>query len=123
MNDKELTKLELQLMKILWKRNKGFVSDILGELPEPKPAYTTVSTIVRILVTKGFVDYEQIGKGHCYYPLISQEEYTNQFMRGVKNNFFGGSVSSLLSFFVKKEGLSETEREELQAILAESNKK
>ena len=75
MEIKELTKVELQLMNVLWDRQQGFVNDILADLPEPKPAYNTVSTFMRILVTKGFVGYKSFGKSHQYYPLISREAY------------------------------------------------
>lgn len=117
MNDKILTKAELQIMQILWKLEHAFVNDILEGMPTPKPAYNTVSTIVRILVSKGFVGYESFGKSHRYYPLISHQTYTNQFMSGVKNNLFDGSFMSMVSFFVKKEKLSEKEKQEIIEML------
>jgi len=117
---KELTKVELQLMNVLWDIEAGFVNDILAELPEPKPAYNTVSTFMRILVTKGFVAYRAYGKTHQYYPLISREAYLDNFMSGVKNTFFKGSFHSLISFFAKKENLSPKEIEKIIEMLNDS---
>lgn len=117
---KELTKVELQLMNVLWNINKGFVNDILAELPEPKPAYNTVSTFMRILVGKGFVGFEASGKSHKYYPLITREAYMESYMMGVKETFFRGSFRSMISFFAKKENLSKSEYESIMNILNES---
>lgn len=118
---KELTKVELQLMNVLWDMKVGFVNDILAEMPTPKPAYNTVSTFMRILVTKGFVGYNSFGKSHQYYPLITREVYMENYMAGVKNTFFSGSLRSMISFFAKKEKLSDKEIESIIEIL-NSNK-
>ena len=96
----ELTRAELEIMQILWRVERGFVNDILESMPEPKPAYNTVSTIVRILEKKGFVAHKAFGKSHEYYPLISRTEYTSSFMTSVVNNFFGGSIGNMVSFFL-----------------------
>ena len=120
MKEKQLTKLELEMMQILWKIEKGFLSEIIENIPEPQPAYTTVSSMMRILVEKGFVNYKAFGKSFRYYPIISKEEYANFFLKGAKTSFFDGSAMSLLSFFVKKEKLSSKEREELISILNEN---
>jgi len=117
--EKELTKVELQLMNVLWDKQCAFVNDILDELPVPKPAYNTVSTFMRILVTKGFVGYKAFGKSHQYYPLVSREAYMDFFLSGVKNTFFKGSFQSMLSFFAKKERLSVKEMEALITLLNE----
>lgn len=114
---KELTRVELQLMNVLWDKQQGYVNDILAELPEPKPAYNTVSTFMRILVNKGFVGFEAFGKSHRYFPLITREAYMEQFMAGVKNTFFSGSFRSMISFFAKKEQLSKKEIEQIMSIL------
>jgi BlaI family transcriptional regulator, penicillinase repressor len=119
---KELTKVELQLMNVLWDMGKGSVNEILVELPEPKPAYNTVSTFMRILVTKGFVGFEASGKSHRYYPLITREAYMESFMTSVKNTFFRGSFSSMISFFAKKEQLTKSEYENIMKILNENKK-
>lgn len=121
--EKELTKVELQLMNVLWDKKVAFVNDILEELPEPKPAYNTVSTFMRILVTKGFVGYKAMGKSHHYYPLVSREAYMEYFLSGVKNTFFRGSFQSMISFFAKKEKLSQKELEDLVVMLNENKDK
>ena len=94
--EKELTKVELQLMNVLWEKQEAYVNDILEELPEPKPAYNTVSTFMRILVAKGFVGFRAIGKGHQYYPIVSRESYMDFFLSGVKNTFFSGDRKSVV---------------------------
>lgn len=119
---KELTKTEFQIMQIIWKKGNVFVNDIIAEIPAPKPVYTTVSTIVRILVDKNFLSYKAFGKTHQYYAIISKEEYTNRYMTSVVNNFFSGSVKSLVSFFAEKEKLSMSEIDDIIDIL-NSNKK
>lgn len=119
---KELTKAEEQIMQILWKLEKGFVNDIIDRMPEPKPAYNTVSTLVRILETKGIVGHKAYGKTHEYYPLISQEEYTQGFLNGFVKNYFSNSYKNLVTFFSKKEDLSTKEVEEIIEILQEQLK-
>ncbi len=114
---KELTKAEEQIMQILWNLQKGFVNDIVDELPEPKPAYNTVSTIVRILVKKGFVSYTSYGKTHEYFPLVSKESYTKGFMKGFIRNYFSDSYKNMVSFFTRNENLSVNELEEMIGIL------
>lgn len=117
MQEKHLTKLELEIMKILWSIEQGFLNDIIQNIPEPRPAYTTVSTMLRILVEKGFASYKAYGKSFRYFPCVSQDEYTNFFLKDAKKTFFDNSAMSLMSFFVKKEELSEEEKEELIAII------
>lgn len=117
---KELTKAEKEIMQVLWELEKGFVKDILERLPEPKPAYNTVSTIVRILETKGFVNHKAYGKTHEYFPAVSKEEYRRFVTEDIVENYFGGSVSDLVSFFVKEKEISVKELDEL---LKEMNKK
>lgn len=117
---KELTKAEKEIMQVLWELEKGFVKDILERLPEPKPAYNTVSTIVRILETKGFVKHKAYGKTHEYFPAVSKEEYRRFVAEDIVENYFGGSVSDLVSFFVKEKEISVKELDEL---LKEMNKK
>ncbi len=99
---KELTKAEDQIMQILWKLQKGFVKDIVEQIPEPKPAYNTVSTIVRILEKKGFVGYKAYGKTHEYFPLIAKEKYTRFYLNNLVKGYFNGSVQNLVSFFAKE---------------------
>jgi len=110
---KELTKAEEQVMQVLWEIQKGFVKDILDKLPEPKPAYNTVSTIVRILEKKGFVSYQAYGKTHEYFPLLQKENYTRTFLKNFVGNYFGGSYQQLVSFFAKEENMNLKELDEL----------
>ena len=119
-----LTKAEMQVMNALWEMpDGGCIHDIIAHYPDPKPAYTTVSTFLKILLNKGFVEFRKLsGKTHTYYPLISKENYTNQVMKDVKESFFGGSGSSLVKFFVEIEKLSESEIREVIEIIKESNK-
>ncbi len=117
---KQLTKAEEEIMQILWQLKKSNVAAIIEEMPEPKPAYNTVSTIVRILENKEFVGHEKQGKGYNYFPLVDKETYSNQSMNKLMNNYFNGSFKSMVSFFVKK---NELDTKELEAILKEINKK
>lgn len=119
---KELTKAEEQVMQILWKLEKGFVNNIINQIPEPKPAYNTISTIIRILETKGFVGHLAYGKTYEYYPLITKEQYTKGFLNGFINSYFSNSYKNLVSFFSKSESLSTNEIEEIIEILKDQLK-
>ncbi|MBA9076804.1 putative transcriptional regulator [Rufibacter quisquiliarum] len=110
---KELTKAEEQVMQVLWNINQGFVKDILDQLPEPKPAYNTVSTIVRILEKKGFVSYKAYGKTHEYFPLVARDEYRHFYLKNFLGGYFGGSFKKLVSFFAKEENMDLQELEEM----------
>ncbi len=115
----QLTKAEEDIMKILWQLKKANVKTIIEQLPEPKPAYNTVSTIVRILESKGVVDYEKEGKGHVYFPLIKQQDYSNQSINKLVDNYFQGSFKSMVSFFMKKNDISINE---LESVLEDIKK-
>lgn len=115
---RELTRAELEIMQIVWARGNFLVRDILNCMEEPKPAYNTVSTIVRILEKKGFVSHRTYGKTYEYYPVISKREYTQQYMKGVLKNFFGGSLSSMVSFFASDSSISAKETDEIMDILS-----
>ena len=91
----ELTPAELEIMQILWDRESAFVNDILAELPDPKPAYNTVSTIVRILEQKGYLAHKAYGRSHEYSPIIDRESYTKDFRVNVLNNLFLSSNKSI----------------------------
>ena len=119
---KELTKAELQIMQILWNREKAFVNDIREDMPEPRPAYNTISTVLRVLVEKEFVAYHSFGKTYQYYPLVNREDYMERYMNNVVNNFFSGSVKAVVSFFAKKEKLSRQEIDEIIDLLNENKK-
>ncbi|WP_397364597.1 BlaI/MecI/CopY family transcriptional regulator [Olleya sp. R77988] len=117
---KHLTKAEEDIMQVLWQLEKANVKQIIEEFPEPKPAYNTVSTIVRILESKGFVDYEKQGKGHIYYPILKKQDYSNQSINKLVDNYFQGSFKSMVSFFVKKNDIS---LNDLESVLKDINKK
>jgi BlaI family transcriptional regulator, penicillinase repressor len=110
---KELTRAEEEIMQVLWKLERAFVRDILEQLPDPKPAYNTVSTIVRILETKGFVGHEAFGKSHRYYPLIAKDKYKSDFLKSFMTGYFGGSFERLVSFFAKDNNLNMQEIDQL----------
>ncbi len=112
-NLRELTRAEEEVMQLLWKLQKGFVKDIMEHLPEPKPAYNTVSTIIRILETKGFVGHTAYGKTHEYYPLITKPEYTRFYFKNFLKGYFGGSFTGLVSFFAKEEDIDIKDLEKL----------
>ena len=116
---KELTRAEEELMQILWSLGKGFINDILDKLPDPKPAYNTVSTIIRILEKKGFVDHVAYGKSHEYYPLVSKGEYTKTYFGHFMKNYFGNSYKEMVSFFTSDNSLNIKELEELKQAMAE----
>lgn len=110
---KELTKAEEQVMQLLWKKEKAFVKELIEMMPEPKPAYNTVSTIVRILEKKGFVAYEAFGKTHRYFPLISKKEYTRRYMKSFMKGYFSNSFKEMVSFFAREDNMSISDLEEL----------
>ena len=110
---KQLTKAEEQVMHILWEIKKGFVKDILEKMPAAKPAYNTVSTIVRILEKKEFVGYNAYGKTHEYFPLIEKNEYRSFYLKTMISGYFGGSFERLVSFFAKDNDMDIHEMEEL----------
>lgn len=116
---KELTKAEEQIMQVLWDLNRAFVKEIIDRLPDPKPAYNTVSTIVRILQDKGFVGHEVYGKSHCYYPLVDKDTYTRKFLKNFIGNYFQNSFSQMVSFFAKEENV---DLKELESILEQAKK-
>lgn len=117
-NKKSLTKAELNVMNILWSKNEATVNEITEVMGEPKPAYTTVLTVMQVLTRKGIVSPERRGKAHVFRPLLSREEYIDTFMQETRNVLFQGSLRSLFSYFVKSEKLS---KEELNKILDEIN--
>ncbi len=118
----ELTPAELEIMQILWARGKGFVNDVIEHLPEPKPAYNTVSTVLRVLEKKGFVGYKAYGKSHEYYPLVDRDSYTSTFMSSVLDRFFGGSTSRMVSFLTSSKAISLEETSEIIEMLQSPEK-
>jgi BlaI family transcriptional regulator, penicillinase repressor len=114
---KDLTKAEEQVMQILWEIEKGFVKDIISCMEEPKPAYNTVSTIVRILETKGFIGHKEYGKSHRYFPLVKKKEYSRERMNDMVKNYFGNSASQVVSFFTKNKKMDIKEVDEIIRML------
>lgn len=119
----ELTKSEEEIMQILWQLDGGFVKEVVDQFPDPKPAYNTVSTIIRILVKKGVVRFEAIGNTHKYIPKISKEEYTKIFLNHFVGNYFDNSYKTLVSFFTNEEQLSVQELEEMKHLLEQEIQK
>ncbi len=119
---KALTRAEEQVMQILWELEKGFVKDIIEQMPDPKPAYNTVSTIIRILEGKGFVDHKAYGKTYEYFPLISKKAYTGFAFKQLFKNYFGGSVKEMVSFFSEDQQIDLEEMESLLQHLQKNKK-
>ena len=117
MEIRTLTRAEEEIMRILWQLKKAFVKDILAEMPEPKPAYNTVSTIIRILEKKEVVGYTAYGKTHEYYPLITEEEYKRFEMQQLMVNYFDNSLPNLVSFFVKENDLKSKDLDEIMKLI------
>lgn len=113
----ELTRAEEEVMQILWKLRKGFVNDVLEHYNEPRPAYNTVSTIIRILEKKNFIGHKAFGKTHEYFPLISKKDYTRQFMGNVVKGYFDDSLNKMVSFFTGDESMTMKEMEEIRGII------
>jgi len=120
---RELTRAEEQVMQVLWKIKKGFVKDILEHFDDPKPAYNTVSTIVRILQEKGFVNHKAYGRTHEYYPVVSKDEYSKSHLKTFVHDYFSNSFEKMVSFFAKDKGITVKEMEEIMKIMEEEMKK
>ncbi|WP_298710510.1 BlaI/MecI/CopY family transcriptional regulator [Chitinophaga sp.] len=119
---KTLTKAEEQIMQALWALGPSFVKDIITVLPEPQPHYNTVSTLVKILVDKGFVGFKAFGKSHQYHALVSKEEYSSRTVQNLVKGYFGGSFANLVSFFVKEKDMSVNDLEQLLEEIKKSKK-
>ncbi|GAA3953975.1 BlaI/MecI/CopY family transcriptional regulator [Pedobacter ginsengiterrae] len=119
---KELTKAEEQIMLILWEMEEALVKDVIEKMNEPKPAYNTVSTVIRVLEGKGFVDHKAIGNTYIYFPIIKEADYKRFALEKVMNNYFENSYESLVSFLVKDKIMSNDELNEI-IQLAEKLKK
>ena len=113
----QLSKSEEQLMQYLWKRNKAFMKDLLGDFPNPKPATTTVATLLKRMADKGFVSYKTIGKSREYFPLVKKSDYFSKHVNSLIKNFFNDSASQFASFLTKETDLTNDELEELRKII------
>jgi len=117
-----LTKAEEQVMQILWDQKEGFVKDLLVHFPEPKPAYNTVSTIIRILEKKGFVDHRSFGKSHQYFPIVTKEQYRNDRFSNLMKDYFNNSMKQVLSHFGKSGRMNIREADEIIRLMEEIKK-
>jgi BlaI family transcriptional regulator, penicillinase repressor len=114
---KELTKAEEQVMQYTWNLEKGYLKDIVEQFPDPKPAYTTISTVIRVLVKKGYIGYNTHNKVHQYYPLVPKDVYFKKHFKGIVKNFFNGSATSFASFFTESDELSLSELEKIRQLI------
>ena len=113
----ELTKAEAQVMYYIWEFEKSFLKDIVEAFPEPRPAYTTISTVIRVLVKKGYVNFNTYGKIHEYYPLVSRKVYFQKHVKSIINKHFDGSVVSFASFFTGDDAVDLGELEEIKLLI------
>lgn len=118
-----LSKAEEQLMQHLWKLEKAFMKDLLEAFTEPKPATTTVATLLKRMSDKGFVGYTLYGKSREYYPLVAKKDYFSKHVNGLIKNFFNDSASQFASFFTKETDLSKKELEALKRLIDNEIKK
>lgn len=112
-----MTKAEEQVMQYLWNLETAFLKDLVESFPLPRPAYTTISTVIRVLVKKGFIDYKTYGKIHEYYPIVSREEYLKGQFDEVVQDYFAGSVANLASFLTRDKSLDIDDLEDIRAII------
>ena len=116
-NAQLLTKGEEEVMQILWSLGKATVNEIIGEMKEPKPKYTTVATFIKILENKGFIGHEAEGRSFRYYPLLEKSDYAGSVVNSVLSNYFNGSLSQMVSFFSQTENISVSEMDEILEIV------
>lgn len=113
----QLNKTELQIMGYLWKIEKGFMKDIVNQFPDPKPAYTTISTQIDRMCTKKYIGYEKMGRDKQYFPILKKREYFAKYFKNLTTHFFNNSATQFASFFTKNADLSIEELEELQELV------
>ncbi|MBN9283642.1 MULTISPECIES: BlaI/MecI/CopY family transcriptional regulator [Flavobacterium] len=113
----QLSKTEEQLMEYLWKKEKAFMKDLLEAYPEPKPATTTIATLLKRMSDKGFVAYKEYGKSREYYPLVKKTDYFSKHVNNIIKDFFNNSAAQFASFFTKETNMTEKELEELKKIV------
>jgi len=118
----KLAKREEQIMQVFWKLGKAFIREIIPEMPEPKPHYNSVATMVKILEEKGFLDHETIGNIFNYYPKVSREEYQKHALKDIVSQYFDNSYPSMLAFFAKEQKINERELEEILNLIKNSPK-
>jgi predicted transcriptional regulator len=113
----KLTNKEEEIMRVLWRLKKAFVKEVLAELPEPKPHYNTISTIIRNLEEKGYIEHESFGKTYRYQPAVTKEEYRKGFMQKTINNYFENSYKNVVSYFAREEKISVNELKEIISLI------
>jgi BlaI family transcriptional regulator, penicillinase repressor len=118
----KLAKREEQIMQVYWDLNKAFIRDIIPLLPDPKPHYNSVATMVKILEEKGFLDHETIVNMNCYFPIITREMYQQFAMKDVVSQYFDNSYPRMLAFFAKEQNLTDTQLDEILKIIKNENK-
>ena len=123
MNITELTKAEEQVMQLLWQLKEAIVKDIIERMPEPKPAYNTVSTVVRVLEGKGFIDHKAYGNSHVYFPLISEAQYKKFTFDKMMSSYFSNSYESLVSFIANEKKLDIKQLDELTQLIEDLKRK
>lgn len=116
-NMKEITKAQEDILKALWQIKDGAVSDVLDVLPEPKPAYNTVATVIKVLEKKGYVFHKTYGKTNVYYAVVSKQDYAQHILKDTIKVLFNGSVNQMVSCFVKNKDVGINQLEELKAML------
>lgn len=119
----KLTNKEEEIMRVLWKLKQAFVKEVVAELPEPKPHYNTISTIIRNMEDKGFIGHNAFGKTHQYFPVVSKEEYKKTFMHKTIQHYFEDSYKNVVSFFAKEDKISVSELKEIISIIEKNQKK
>ena len=112
-----LTNAEEQIMKLLWRLERAFIRDLLNEFPDPKPASTTVLTLLKRMIDKGFVSYKQFGNSREYYPLIKKSDYFSDHINGLIKDFFNNSTAQFASFFANETDMTSEELKELREIV------
>ena len=111
---KKLTETEEKIMQILWQLENGFVKDVIAQFDDPKPPYTTISSVIRILEQKGYLTHKQYGNTYEYYPAVSKDEYKKSYLQNIVKDYFGNSYQQLVSFFAREEDIN---IEKIQEIL------
>lgn len=119
----EITKAQEDILKGLWKIEKGAVSDVVEALPDPKPAYNTVATVIKVLEKKGYVSHNTYGKTNVYFPIIEQNEYGHHILTQTVKNLFNNSLGQMISHFVQNKAVSLNELESLKSTIEEEIKK
>jgi predicted transcriptional regulator len=120
---KEITKAQEDILKALWEIREGAVSDVLNVLPEPKPAYNTVATVIKVLEKKDYITHKTYGKTNVYYAIVSKKDYAQHVLKDTFNNLFNSSLNQLVSSFVKNKDVSVNELEELKKMLEQEIEK